>query len=203
MRWPCRRHRRRGARVGRAERGSVADRAADRRLPAARAERRRRAQPADRVPRRLRRVDAVREGARLRYRARTSIVTYLTRRDSDSPGDWLRVIIDSYHDKRTAYEFGVNPSGVKLGSVLVQRQQPRRQLGRGVGRQRLARCAGLVGRIPDSVLAAALQPVADEHVRPGRVARHRPAEGNHRPGRCCRAAPTATCRRSASWAACR
>ena len=42
------------------------------------------------------------------------IITYLTRRDSDSPGDWLRVIIDSYHDKRTAYEFGVNPSGVKV-----------------------------------------------------------------------------------------
>jgi hypothetical protein len=42
------------------------------------------------------------------------IVTYLTRRDSDSPGDWLRVIIDSYHDRRTAYEFGVNPSGVKM-----------------------------------------------------------------------------------------
>ena len=42
------------------------------------------------------------------------IVTYLTRRDNDSPCDWLRVLIDSYHDKRTAYEFGVNPSGVKL-----------------------------------------------------------------------------------------
>jgi hypothetical protein len=42
------------------------------------------------------------------------IITYLTRRDDDSPGDWLRVMIDSYHDKRTAYEFGVNPSGVKM-----------------------------------------------------------------------------------------
>ncbi len=42
------------------------------------------------------------------------IVTYLTRRDSDSPGDWIRVLIDSYHDKRTAYEFAVNPSGVKV-----------------------------------------------------------------------------------------
>src|SRR5262245_32595351 len=41
------------------------------------------------------------------------IITYLTRRDQDSPCDWLYVLIDSYHDKRTAYEFGVNPSGVK------------------------------------------------------------------------------------------
>ena len=42
------------------------------------------------------------------------IVTYLTRRDLDSPGDWIRVLVDSYHDRRTAYEFGVNPSGVKF-----------------------------------------------------------------------------------------
>ena len=41
------------------------------------------------------------------------IITYLTRRDQDSPCDWLYVLIDSYHDRRTAYEFGVNPSGVK------------------------------------------------------------------------------------------
>ncbi len=41
------------------------------------------------------------------------IVTYLTRRDDNSPGDWLRVMIDSFHDRRTAYEFAVNPSGVK------------------------------------------------------------------------------------------
>lgn len=43
-----------------------------------------------------------------------TIVTYLTRRDLDSPGDWIRVFVDSYHDRRTAYEFAVNPSGVKV-----------------------------------------------------------------------------------------
>ena len=42
------------------------------------------------------------------------IVSYLTRRDQDSPCDWIRVLIDSYHDRRTAYEFAVNPSGVKF-----------------------------------------------------------------------------------------
>ena len=41
------------------------------------------------------------------------IVTYLTRRDLYSPCDWIRILIDSYHDRRTAYEFAVNPSGVK------------------------------------------------------------------------------------------
>ena len=41
------------------------------------------------------------------------ILGYLTRRDADSPSDWIRVLIDSYHDRRTAYEFAVNPVGVK------------------------------------------------------------------------------------------
>ena len=41
------------------------------------------------------------------------LVGYLTRRDDDSPSDWIRVLIDSYHDHRTAYEFAVNPAGVK------------------------------------------------------------------------------------------
>jgi hypothetical protein len=39
---------------------------------------------------------------------------YLTRRDVGSSSDWVRVFIDSYHDKRTAYSFAVNPVGVKL-----------------------------------------------------------------------------------------
>ena len=42
------------------------------------------------------------------------VVGLLTRRDGDSPSDWIRVMIDSYHDKRTAYEFSVNPAGVKV-----------------------------------------------------------------------------------------
>ena len=41
------------------------------------------------------------------------IVGHLTRRDENSPSDWLRVIVDSYRDRRTAYEFGVNAAGVK------------------------------------------------------------------------------------------
>ena len=37
----------------------------------------------------------------------------LTRRDDGSPSDWIRVLIDSYHDRRTAFEFAVNAAGVK------------------------------------------------------------------------------------------
>ena len=41
------------------------------------------------------------------------IVGIRTRRDEQSPSDWIRIIVDSFHDKRSAYEFAVNPAGVK------------------------------------------------------------------------------------------
>ena len=41
------------------------------------------------------------------------IKAILARRDSRSPSDWIRIYIDSYHDHRSAFEFGVNPAGVK------------------------------------------------------------------------------------------
>jgi hypothetical protein len=41
------------------------------------------------------------------------ITGMLTRRDERSPSDWVRVAIDSYYDRRSAYEFSVNPAGVK------------------------------------------------------------------------------------------
>ena len=41
------------------------------------------------------------------------IAGLLTRRDERSPSDWVRVAIDSFHDRRSAYEFAVNPAGVK------------------------------------------------------------------------------------------
>ena len=44
------------------------------------------------------------------------IVGYLTRRDASSSSEWIHVMIDSYHDRRTAYQFGVNPAGVKQDS---------------------------------------------------------------------------------------
>jgi hypothetical protein len=41
------------------------------------------------------------------------IVGRLTRRDNYTPSDWLAIAFDSYDDKRTAFEFQVNPAGVK------------------------------------------------------------------------------------------
>jgi hypothetical protein len=42
-----------------------------------------------------------------------SIMTALTRRDVRGPSDQLKVMIDAYHDRRSGFEFAVNPVGVK------------------------------------------------------------------------------------------
>jgi hypothetical protein len=42
-----------------------------------------------------------------------SIMRSLSRRDVRGPSDQIKLLIDSYDDKRTGYEFAVNPDGVK------------------------------------------------------------------------------------------
>ena len=41
------------------------------------------------------------------------VVGLLTRRDENSPSDQIAILIDSFNDRRTAYEFAVNVAGVK------------------------------------------------------------------------------------------
>ena len=43
-----------------------------------------------------------------------SIRSFLSRRDTWTTSDRIWVMIDSYHDRRTGNEFGVNPAGVKF-----------------------------------------------------------------------------------------
>ncbi len=47
-----------------------------------------------------------------------SIRSYLSRRDVRTPSDQIKVVIDSYHDRRTGYEFAVNPAGVKRDFIM-------------------------------------------------------------------------------------
>lgn len=47
-----------------------------------------------------------------------AIDAQLTRRDQRSFSDWVGVAIDSHNDRRTAYQFAVNPKGVKRDSYL-------------------------------------------------------------------------------------
>lgn len=42
-----------------------------------------------------------------------SIVSLLSRRDVRTSSEQLKIVIDSYHDRRTGFEFCVNPAGVK------------------------------------------------------------------------------------------
>ena len=47
-----------------------------------------------------------------------SIIKLLERRDSYTSSDMFWVFLDSYHDRRTGYEFGVNAAGVKTDAAI-------------------------------------------------------------------------------------
>ena len=47
-----------------------------------------------------------------------SIITLLTRRDYFVPSDMVWIFLDSYHDRRNGFEFGVNASGVKIDAQM-------------------------------------------------------------------------------------
>src|SRR5256714_6394846 len=51
--------------------------------------------------------------ARMYDPAPDSIVSLLSRRDVKTASEQLKLVIDSYHDRRTGYELAVNPAGVK------------------------------------------------------------------------------------------
>ena len=52
-----------------------------------------------------------------------SIIGLLSRRDVKTQSDWIKLIIDSYHDRRTGYELAVNPRGVKRDYYTYDDQQ--------------------------------------------------------------------------------
>ena len=47
-----------------------------------------------------------------------SIVSLLSRRDDQTASDYVTVMLDPYHDRRTGYEFSVNPAGVKTDYAI-------------------------------------------------------------------------------------
>src|SRR5690349_20810241 len=58
-------------------------------------------------------ADAIYVGVRMFDSHPDSIAAQLARRDMSAIySDWVHVIIDSYHDRRTAFRFTVNPKGV-------------------------------------------------------------------------------------------
>ncbi len=58
-------------------------------------------------------------GARMRHIAgQGPVIRRIHRRDQDSASDWFTVYIDSLHDRRTAFSFGVNAANVQSDSVF-------------------------------------------------------------------------------------
>jgi hypothetical protein len=47
-----------------------------------------------------------------------SIIALLSRRDNQTASDQIILLLDSYHDRRTGYEFVVNPVGVKADYAI-------------------------------------------------------------------------------------
>ena len=47
-----------------------------------------------------------------------SIVSLLSRRDDQTASDYVSVMLDPYHDRRTGFEFSVNPAGVKTDFAI-------------------------------------------------------------------------------------
>ena len=47
-----------------------------------------------------------------------SIIRILERRDTWTPSDMIWLFIDSFHDHRTGYEFGVNAAGTKIDQAI-------------------------------------------------------------------------------------
>jgi hypothetical protein len=62
--------------------------------------------------------DAIYIGMRMYDTAPDSVRSRLSRRDVRADGsDWAHLYIDSFHDRRSAYRFSVNPRGVKLDAL--------------------------------------------------------------------------------------
>jgi hypothetical protein len=48
-----------------------------------------------------------------------SIIALLSRRDVRTQSDWIKIVIDAYHDRRTGVELAVNPAGVKRDYAII------------------------------------------------------------------------------------
>ena len=86
------------------------------------------------------------------------IVAHLNRRDESSPSDWIHVLVDSYHDRRTAFEFSVNPAGVKIDKYWFDDVKEDASWDAIWDVRTSGRCGRLARGISDSVFPAPLQP---------------------------------------------
>ena len=67
--------------------------------------------------------EALYVGVRNRDRQPDSVGARLARRDEAVQSDWFTVLVDSYHDRRTAFAFAVNPRGVQRDFTIIDDQR--------------------------------------------------------------------------------
>ena len=48
-----------------------------------------------------------------------SLVALLSRRDVRTPSEWIKIVIDGFHDRRSGMQFMVNPAGVKRDANIT------------------------------------------------------------------------------------
>ena len=85
-----------------------------------------------------------------------SIIALLSRRDVRTASDQIKVMIDSYHDRRTGFEFAVNPAGVKRDYYAYDDGQEDVSWDARVGRRDAHRLARLDGGVPHPAQPAPL-----------------------------------------------
>ena len=113
-------------------------------IPAARSERRRRADASDRRARGVRRDVACTSRSARWSRSSDRLVGMLTRRDEGSPSDWVRVVVRLVPRSADGVRILRQRRRREAGSLLVRRHEQRRRLGRRLGRRR-ARAAPITG----------------------------------------------------------
>ena len=121
--------------------------------------------------------DALYVGARLLDSRPALVSRRLNRRDSfNNFNDVFFVLIDSYHDHRTQFIFGVDPGGraARRDRHRGRHRRVRHRLGPGVGGAYQHRLAGLGGRDANPVLAAPLLAGAGADLGDPVPARQRP-----------------------------
>ena len=98
-------------------------------------------------------------GARMRSDNGGAIQAPMSRRDNGDQAEYLQIELDTYHDRRTAYMFGVTASGVRLDHFHPDRQPGRHRPGvrPGVAGEDRRRRPRLDRRDVAAVLAAPLQ----------------------------------------------
>ena len=105
-----------------------------------------------------------------------SIRAFLSRRDVSTPSDRVKIMIDSYHDRRTGYELAVNPKGVKSDFYTFNDSQEDPSWDGVWDVATSIDAKGWIAEYPGAVQPDAFSARREPRVRIRRRARHRAAQ---------------------------